>query len=135
MKAITPTRVAAYLQFMAMVAVSLGFSVSTTTGAMLIGASGLIAVALTFAEAHIHVGKSVSAEVARALAAVKGLEPAINQLGASLPGAVGAEVRKVLATVEKGVKPYEHEVSGTTTVACKPAGGASKSSKKPAGAS
>lgn len=102
MRAFSPNQVKADLLFVASIAATFGFNLTNVQTGILLGATGLIAAAANFAEAHVHVGKNVTAAVEKVLAEVRGLAPALNQLAGSLPGAVGAEVRKVLEAVEKG---------------------------------
>lgn len=102
MKAFTPTQVKADLIFLFSVVATLGFNLSNALTVSLLGASALIAVGLNLAEAHIHVGAKLSSTVSAAVKEIRSLLPAINELAAALPGQVGAEVKKVLETVEKG---------------------------------
>jgi hypothetical protein len=109
MKAFSPAQIKADLLFLSSIIATFGFNLTNTQTTILIGATGLITAAVNLSVAHIHVGKGITIAVEKVLTEVKGLLPAINALASSLPGAVGAEVRKVLETIEKG--PGKVEVS------------------------
>lgn len=107
MKAFSPNQIKADLLFIISIVATFGFNLTNIQTVALLGASGLIAVAANFAEAHIHVGAKLSGSIDKVLLEVRGLLPAINQLVAGLPGQIGAEVKKVLELVEKGPQGTE----------------------------
>lgn len=115
LKAFTPTQVKADLQFVIMVAAVLGLPISEGVSIALLGCSALVAVGLNIAEAHVRVGTHLGYTIHSVLTEIKGLVPAINSLVAGLPGQIGAEVKKVLETVEKGPQPAQ--ASGKLTKA------------------
>lgn len=102
MKAFSPTQVKGDIAFAISIAVTLGFNVSNTLTIALLGSSALVCVGLNFAEAHVHVGKSITTTIDSALAEIKGILPAVQALLAALPGTVAAEVAKAIQQIEKG---------------------------------
>jgi hypothetical protein len=104
LKPFTPAKVKADIAFVGSLVAVFGWGVSPTVSAVLIGGASLIAVGVnaaeTFAEAHIHVGKAVTEDAARALAEVRAVLPAVNELTRSLPGHVGEQVRKELELIQ-----------------------------------
>lgn len=113
MKAISPAQVKGAILLILAVAADLGLNIPAELKVGLLAAATFMAIALTFAEARVHVGVKVTTAIEHTLSEIKGLLPAINALVAGLPGQVGAEVRKVLETVEKG--PATDKATETTT--------------------
>lgn len=117
MRAFSPNQIKADVLFLASVAATFGFNLSNVQTTVLLGSTGLIAAVANFAEAHVHVGKTVAGSIDKVRAEVRALLPSINQLVGALPGQVGEEIRKALGAVEKGPAAAE-----TPKAASKPAG-------------
>lgn len=102
----TPAKVKADIAFIGSLVAVFGWNIPTTVSAVLIGGSALIALGInaaeTLAEAHVHIGKRVIEDAAKALSEVRAVLPAVNELTRSLPGSVGEEIRKELELLQQG---------------------------------
>lgn len=108
LKPFTPAKVKADIIWIGALIAVFGAGVPAGISEVLVGGASLIALGInaaeTFAEAHIHVGAKVAAEIEAARRELTATLPAVNQLVASLPGEVGAKVRQELELIEHGPK-------------------------------
>lgn len=106
LKAFTPTQLKGDLAFIASLVAVFGFNIPSSISVAIVGSGALICVVLNaaekLAEAHIQVGASLSATIAKALADFKSLLPDIQAAVSALPGNVAKEVSKAIETAEKG---------------------------------
>jgi len=100
MRAFSPNQIKADVIFGLSVAACFGLKLSSTQEALLLGASGAIAVAANFAEAHVHVGGKIVEEVKELRADVASVLPVLSAAAHDLPGKVGEEVSKAIEVLQ-----------------------------------
>ena len=93
---VTANTIKADVLFVASVVAALGWNFSTELQAVLIGASALIAVAVNYFEARVHISKSTAAVVLTLKKDIAGILPAVEELVQAVPGKTAAKVSTAL---------------------------------------
>ncbi len=100
---ITKLQVIAVIQALVQIAAALTLSIPDSISAVLIANAGIIAVGLTFAEAHLLKGRSQYHALAQIGQAIREALPVVTGLTSAIPTPVGPEVHQALVDLQQAV--------------------------------
>jgi len=100
---ITKVQVIAVIQALVQIAVALTLSIPDSISVVLIANAGIIAVGLTFAEAHLLKGRAQYHAFAQIGQVIREGLPVVTSLTGALPGPVGPEVHQALVDLQQAV--------------------------------
>jgi len=100
---ITKLQVIAVIQALVQIAAALTLSIPDSISAVLIANAGIIAVGLTFAEAHLLKGRSQYHALAQIGQAIREALPVVTGLTSAIPAPVGPEVHQALVDLQQAV--------------------------------
>lgn len=100
---ITKVQVIAVLQVVIQIAAVFAFNIPDSISQVIIGEAGLVAVGLSWVEAHLLKGHAQAHALGQIADAVKDALPVVTSLTAAVPGPVGPEIHKALEDLQAAV--------------------------------